>query len=201
MRKHLCLIATLSVAAMCGSLAKAQIATLSVDPTSQTTSTGSVVTVNVDIASVSNLYGYQFDLTYNPSILQAASSSEGSFLSKGGSTFFIPGTNDNVGGTVAATADTLLTAVNGVSGSGGLAVFTFDAIGKGTSSLGIQAETLLDSSLNVIADTITSGSVTVNSGAVAAPEIDPSSAISALTLLLGSLLVLPKRRVETDVSA
>ena len=186
---------------MCGSLAKAQIATLSVDPTSQTTSTGSVVTVNVDIASVSNLYGYQFDLTYNPSILQAVSSSEGSFLSKGGSTFFIPGTNDNVGGTVAATADTLLTAVNGVSGSGGLAVFTFDAIGKGTSTLGIQAETLLDSSLNVIADTITSGSVTVNSGAVAAPEIDPSSAISALTLLLGSLLVLPKRRAGTDVTA
>ena len=201
MRKHLCLIATLSVAAMCGSLANAQIATLSVDPTSQTTSTGSVVTVNVDIASVSNLYGYQFDLTYNPSILQAVSSSEGSFLSKGGSTFFIPGTNDNVGGTVAATADTLLTAVNGVSGSGGLAVFTFDAIGKGTSTLGIQAETLLDSSLNVIADTITSGSVTVNSGAVAAPEIDPSSAISALTLLLGSLLVLPKRRAGTDVTA
>ncbi len=193
MRKHLCLIATLSVSDLCGSLANAQTATLSVDPTTQTTSIGSVVTVDVSISNVTNLYGYQFDLTFNPSILQAVSSSEGPFLASGGSTYFIPGTNDNVGGTVAATADTLLTAVNGVSGSGELAVFTFDAVGKGTSTIGIQNETLLDSALNIISDLTTSGSVTVGSGATTVPEIDPASAISALTLLLGGVMVIRGR--------
>lgn len=168
-------------------------AILSVDPTTQTTSTGAIVTVDVNIANVTDLYGYQFDLTFNPSILQAVSSSEGSFLTSGGSTFFINGSNDNVGGTVAATADTLLTAVNGVSGSGELAVFTFDAIGTGTSALTIQNETLLDSNLNLIADTTTGGAVTVSSGTVAAPEIDPASAFGGLTLLLAAIAVLRSR--------
>jgi adhesin HecA-like repeat protein len=195
MRKHLRLAAALSFTAFTGigSMANAQ-AVLSIDPTTQTTSSGTVVTVDVDISNVTDLYGYQFDLTFNPSVLQAVSSSEGPFLASGGSTFFIPGTNDNVGGTVAATADTLLTAVGGVSGSGVLAVFTFDAIGNGTSTLGIQNELLLDSNINIISDTTKSGSVTATSGAVAAPEIDPASTLSALTLLLGGVAVMRGRR-------
>jgi hypothetical protein len=125
--------------------------------------------------------------------LQAVSSSEGPFLATGGSTFFINGLNDNLGGTVSATADTLLSAVNGVSGSGELAEFTFDAIGTGASALTIQNETLLDSSFNILSDTTTSGLVTVGSGVVAVPEIDPNSAIAALTLLWGGLAVLRER--------
>jgi hypothetical protein len=196
MPKHWELKTALSATAfsVLGSLASAQPAMLSVDPTTQTTLTGTVVTVDVDIANVSNLYGYQFDLTFNPSILQAVSSSEGSFLAVGGGTFFVNGSNDNVGGTVSATADTLLSAVNGVGGSGELAVFTFDAIGTGTSGLSIQNETLLDADFNILSDKTTSGSVAVGSGVVAAPEIDPASAASALTLLFGGLAVLLNRK-------
>jgi hypothetical protein len=194
MRARLILLAAASLATytVFVSVATAQ-AILSIDPTTQTTSTGTVVTVDVGIANVTNLYGYQFDLTFNPSVLQAVSSSEGSFLTSGGNTFFINGSNDNVGGTVSATADTLLSAINGVTGSGELAVFTFDAIGTGTSALTIQNETLLDSNLNVIADTTTGGAVTVSSGTVAAPEIDPASAFNGLTLLLAAIAVLRGR--------
>jgi Cohesin domain len=167
--------------------------TLSVDPTTQTTSTGTVISVDVDVANVTDLYGYQFDLTFNPNILQAISTSEGSFLSSGGSTFFINGSNDNLGGTVSGTADSLLSAVGGVGGSGQLAVFTFDVVGNGTSALAIQNELLLDSNLNILSDTTTGGSVTVASATVQAPEINPSSAISALTLLFGGLTVLRGR--------
>lgn len=195
MRKHLYLMAALSASGLCGSLASAQTADISVDPTTQTTATGTVVTVDVDISSVNDLYGYQFDLTFNPTILQAVSSTEGTFLPSGGATFFIPGTNDNVGGTVSATADTLLAATPGVSGGGELAVFTFDAIGAGTSTIGIQNEILLDSNINVIPDTTTAGTVTVMSGTTTttAPEIDPASALSAVTLLLGGVTVLRRR--------
>jgi cohesin domain-containing protein len=193
MRNHLLLSAAV-LAASTGFVAPAKAqAVLSVDPTTQTTSTGTVITVDVDVANVTDLYGYQFDLTFNPNILQAISSSEGSFLSSGGSTFFINGNNDNVGGTVSATADTLLSAVNGVGGSGQLAVFTFNAVGNGTSTLAIQNETLLDSAFNILSDMRTGGSATVASATVQAPEINPSSAISALTLLFGGLTVLRGR--------
>jgi hypothetical protein len=193
MRKQWYVAAALSAAGLWGSLATAQTANLSIDPTTQAISTGHVVTVDVDIANVSDLYGYQFDLTFDPSILQAVSSTEGPFLASGGDTFFIAGTNDNVGGTVSATADTLLTAVSGVSGTGELAQFTFDAIGTGTSTIGIQNELLLDSNLNLIPDTTTGGAVTVTSGTVTAPEIDPVSALTALTLLLGGVAALRGR--------
>jgi Cohesin domain len=193
MRNHL-LLAAAVLAASAGFVVSANAqAVLSVDPTTQTTSTGTVITVDVDVADVTGLYAYQFDLTFNPNVLQAVSSTEGSFLSSGGSTFFINGSNDNVGGTVSATADTLLSAVSGVGGSGQLAVFTFDAVGNGTSALAIQNELLLDSNINILSDTTTGGSVTVGSATVKAPEIDPGSAVSALTLLIGGLTVLRGR--------
>jgi hypothetical protein len=197
MRNHLLLAAVLAACSGFVASANAQ-AVLSIDPTTQTTSTGTVVTVDVDVANVTDLYGYQFDLTFNPNILQAVSSSEGSFLSSGGSTFFINGSNDNVGGTVSATAGSLLSAVSGVGGSGQLAVFTFDAIGNGTSALAIQNEMLLDSNINILSDTTTGGSVTVASATVQAPEIDPGSTVSALTLLIGGLAVLRGRSKESQ---
>jgi hypothetical protein len=192
MRNHLLLAALLAASTGFVASANAQ-AVLSIDPTTQTTSTGTVITVDVDVANVTDLYGYQFDLTFNPNVLQAVSSSEGSFLSSGGSTFFINGSNDNVGGTVSATANTLISAESGVGGSGQLAVFTFDAIGNGTSALAIQNELLLDSNINILSDTTTGASVTVASAMVQAPEIDPGSAVSALTLFIGCLTVLRGR--------
>jgi hypothetical protein len=185
----------LVVSIFMGPVVNAQ-AVISIDPTVQTVSTGSVVTVDVDISNVSDLYGYQFDLGFNPSVLQAVSSSEGPFLASGGSTFFIPGTNDNLGGTVFTTADTLLSATNGVNGSGELAVFTFDAIAAGNSTFSIQNETLLNSGLNIISDLRKTGLVNVSSQTLAAPEIDPASSMAAMILLLGGLAVMRGRRSE-----
>jgi hypothetical protein len=193
MLKRFPLAICVAASTLVGSLASAQ-AVISIDPTTQTTSTGSIVTVDVAISNVSDLYGYQFDLGFNSSVLQAVSSSEGPFLAGGGSTFFISGTNDNLAGTVFATADTLLAPISGVNGSGELAIFTFDAIGAGTSTFTIQNETLLNSGLNVISDLSKTGLVTVKAPTVAAPEIDPASTMAALTLLLGGLAVLRGRR-------
>jgi hypothetical protein len=176
-----------------GSIANAQ-AVLSVEPTAQTISAGSVFNIDVNISNVTNLYGLQFDLTFNPSLLSAVSSSEGAFLTTGGhSTFFVPGTNDNVNGIIATTADTLLSAGPGVSGSGELAAFTFDALKLGTSALGISNVLLVDTNINSIRSTTTGGSATVGSS-TKAPEIDSASTGSALTLLLGGLAVLRGRK-------
>jgi cohesin domain-containing protein len=152
-------------------------AILSVSPNSETVGTGSTFTVEVDVTGVADLYGYQFDLAFNPNVLQAVSSSEGTFLPSAGSTYFVPGTNDNVNGNVSATADTLISAVPGANGSGSLAFFIFQAIGTGSSALSIGNTQLLDSNLNPIASEATSGSITVT--AVPLP--------AAVWLLLGGI--------------
>ena len=178
-----------------GTVANAQ-AVLSVAPSSQSVTTGSEFTVDVSISNVSDLYGYQFDLTFNPQFISAVSSSEGPFLATAGSTFFIPGTNDNVNGVVSATADTVISAVHGANGSGNLVTFTFDAIKEGVSSLTISGEQLIDSAFNTISDITANAAATVTSGAISAPEIDPSSTVSAVTLLFGGLAVLRGRRTR-----
>jgi hypothetical protein len=147
---------------------------------------GHEVTSRIKWASVTDLYDYQFDLSFNPAVLQATNILEGAFLPIGGTTFFIPGTIDNAGGNVMFNADTLLTAISGVSGGGTLVVFDFTALAPGTSDLTIlnNADLILqDSTGALISSTQTGGSVIVE-GASAVPEP------SVLMLLCAGLLAL-----------
>jgi general secretion pathway protein D len=135
-------------------------------------SVGDTFSINVNVTNISDLYAYQLDLTYDPTLLSAVSVSEGPFLASGGTTFFIPGTIDNVGGSVTATADALIGAISGVNGSGTLLTFQFTAIGAGTSALNIANPTFLDSSFNDITGNIgfDNSSVTINPASSVAPE-------------------------------
>ena len=65
---------------------------VSVQPLSSGVSLGSNFTLDINIANVTDLYAFQFDIGFGPSVLQATSVVEGSFLPSGGFTFFIPGT-------------------------------------------------------------------------------------------------------------
>jgi hypothetical protein len=121
---------------------------------------GSVSPVSVTI-SVSGLYSFQFDISYDPAVLQLVSVNEGPFLGTAGSTFFIPGTIDNNVGTAQFTADTIVGPSPGASGSGALAVLKFHGVRLGTSPLQISNVTLLDAGLNNIAFTIQNSPLTV----------------------------------------
>jgi hypothetical protein len=167
---------------------------LSILPASTSVTAGDNFNLNVAISGVSDLYGYQFDLQFDPSMFAAVSSSEGSFLQSGGPTFFIPGVNDNVNGTIAATANTLVSAVPGVSGSGDLVDFTFQALRSGMGSITASGMEFIDSTFNEIDLHATGASVSVASAVLTAPEIDPTSTASAVTLLIGSLLLLHGRK-------
>jgi len=125
---------------------------------------GDIFNVSVGVTGVNNLYAFQFDLTFDPSLLSADSVTEGSFLPSGGTTFFIPGAIDDVGGNVTATVDSLIGSIPGVTGNGTLAVFQFAALASGTSPLSFSNEILLDSSLNDITanTTFQNGYVTVD---------------------------------------
>lgn len=165
-------------------------AILSPDTSTPTVSVGESAVVNVDITGVSDLYAFQFDLDFNPAVLSATSASEGAFLPTGGATFFIPGTIDNVGGSVAANADTLLTAISGVSGSGTLASFDFTAIGSGVSTLTLANVILLNSSLNSIGGTLQVGSITVPQ----ASTIPEPATLRLLSLGLAGAVLMRRRR-------
>jgi general secretion pathway protein D len=149
-----------------------------------------IFTLPVSIADVSDLYAFQFDLAFDPSILQLLSISEGSFLPSAGSTIFIPGDIDNIGGTATSNADTLVGDIPGASGDGDLVDFTFLAIDTGTSAVTLSNGLLFDSSFNDIPFTTVDGSVTVSA---ATPEPAGLSCIGCLAVA-GMLLAKRWRR-------
>jgi len=159
--------------------------TLSISPASSTVGAGSNVVLDVNIANVTDLFAFQFDLSFAPGTVSAASIVEGAFLAGGGTTAFIPGTIDNVGGTIAATADTLIGPGPGVNGSGTLAVLTLTGLAPGTSSIDFSSVFLLDSNLTGINSSLQSGSVTVTSTAVPEPN--------TLVLLIAGMSLLASR--------
>ena len=122
---------------------------------------GPALDVPVNISGVSDLYAFQFDLSYDPSIIHVTSLSEGAFLPAGGSTFFLPGSIDNALGTLSMTADSLAGAIPGLSGSGQLAVVRFAVLASGISPLTLSSITLLDSNLNDIPFSVSNGQVIV----------------------------------------
>ncbi|MEF7615509.1 cohesin domain-containing protein, partial [Aquincola sp. MAHUQ-54] len=109
--------------------------TLSTTVTPAPAVVGSTVTVDVRIDNVLDLYGFQFTLGFDSSVLRANTVGAGSFLSTGGSTFFGPGSIDNDAGSVAFIFDTLLDDVPGVNGGGTLASISFDVLRAGSSAL------------------------------------------------------------------
>jgi len=160
-----------------------QAATLSIDPSSLPANAGNPVDLNVDISSVSDLFAFQFDITFDPTVLSATSVTEGPFLASGGTTAFVPGAIDNVAGTITVTVDALIGMVPGVNGDGTLATLEFTALAPGTSAVSLSNIILLDSSFGTIDSSNLDGSVTVTATSV--PEPGP-----AFTLLAGSLTLL-----------
>lgn len=167
-------------------------AVVSVEPTSSTISSGGTATLDVDISGVSDLYGYQFDVLFGAATVSATSETEGGFLAGGGTTFFIPGTIDNVGGSITSTGDTLIGAISGVDGSGTLAMLTFTGLAPGMTSIDLENVILLDSNFNPIDFTTQDASLTVQGGVVPAPE---PSVLPLLGMGLIALVGLARRKV------
>jgi hypothetical protein len=122
---------------------------------------GSTVLVDVVISGAVDLYAYQFSLLFNPALLQATTTTEGSFLPTAGTTFFVAGTVDNTLGAVNFTVGTLLGLQPGASGNGTLATLSFNAAALGSSVLGFSDVLLLDSALADITPQLQAGVVSV----------------------------------------
>ena len=161
---------------------------VSLQPSLTTVSVGQTFSLDIFISGVVDLYAYQFDIGFNPSVVAASEPTEGLFLPFGGATFFFPGAPDNIAGTVSFNAGSLQTAVVGVTGSGVLARIEFTAVGAGTlSPINLFGVVLLDSGLAGIAGTTTVGASVTVQGTAVVPE-------PATWVFLGSGLLAIRRR-------
>ena len=125
------------------SLAQASSATVAVSPPSITASVGEDFSVDVNISGVSDLYGWEFKIGWDPSLLDLVSVDEGPFLKSGGNTYFnylLNTTNEHI-----VVFCTLEGQIPGVNGSGTLATVTFNPTNAGECPLNLYNVTLLNS--------------------------------------------------------
>lgn len=162
-------------------------ATIGISPSSTTVTVGMPFGIGLHIDDVVDLYAYQVTIAFDPTLLQASSPLEGSFLLAGGGTVFFPGIIDNALGQVAFLSGSLTGVGPGVTGNGLLAQLRFIAVSAGTSTVDVlfdvlNGDVLLDSQLSSITAGVSSASVTATA---AVPE--PASAVMVVSALLGFL--------------
>ncbi|NIP40592.1 MAG: hypothetical protein GTN39_03660 [Candidatus Aenigmarchaeota archaeon] len=105
----------------------AQGAALSISPSAQQIShhANPQITVNVNVADINDLYGFQFDMTYDQGVLQFVSASEGAFLGNDGESTYWIAPDTSTPGLIDNAASTRQAAPAGVDGSGNLAQIVF----------------------------------------------------------------------------
>ena len=95
-------------------------------------------TLDIHAENITDLAGWQFDIVFDPTILEAVNVSEGDFLKMGGgTTFFQSGTIDNVAGEIMKLNAARLSG-GGISGTGTLVQVTFKAKAAGETELALQ---------------------------------------------------------------
>ena len=99
---------------------------------------GDTFTLDVHADNVLDLAGWQFDIAFNPALLEAVSVSEGDFLkTDGGSTFFQKGRIDNGDGKITGLSTALL-GDHGASGSGDILHVQFKAKSGGNTEIALR---------------------------------------------------------------
>ena len=99
---------------------------------------GDTFTLDIRSENVSNLAGWQFDIAFDPAILEAVGVSEGDFLkSDGGTTFFQSGRIDNAAGKITGLIAGRISE-GGVSGTGSVLQVRFKAKSEGETELALQ---------------------------------------------------------------
>jgi hypothetical protein len=153
-----------------------------VDPELTVPLVDSTFSINISIANVTDLCGWEFKLFYQNSILNATSCEEGPFLKSGGSTaFYVPKFDDNYNETHGLVG--MICMLNdftngGVNGNGVLASVTFKAIRGGNSSLALRDTKLRDRDIQPIDHTTADGNVHVlGIGDIAVTGVNPLKTI------------------------
>ena len=98
---------------------------------------GDTFTLDIRAEDFTDLAGWQFDIAFDPAILEAIDVSEGNFLKTGGTTFFQSGNIDNVAGKITGLNAARLS-IQGVGGTGTLLEVRFKAKAAGETELALR---------------------------------------------------------------
>ena len=99
---------------------------------------GDTFTLDIRADNVPDMAGWQFDIAFDPTALEAIDVSEGNFLkTDGGNTFFQGGSIDNAAGKIAGLSAIRLS-TQGVTGAGTVLQVTFKAKSAGETELALQ---------------------------------------------------------------
>ena len=99
--------------------------------------TGDTFTLDIHAENITDLAGWQFDITFDPSALEAINVTEGDFLKiDGGTTFFQSGSIDNASGKITGLSAARFS--GGVSGVGTLLQVRFKAKSAGETQLALR---------------------------------------------------------------
>jgi hypothetical protein len=142
--------------------------TLTFSTPSTPAAVGSTVNVDVRIAGISDLAGYQFGVNFDNTLLHLNGVSTGSFLNGGDTTSFGSYDADPTDGTLDYVFDARQGA--GASGGGVLATLSFDTLTAGIAALSFLNVEFLDSNLNDIAVVATPGGLQIGAPASDVPE-------------------------------
>ena len=100
--------------------------------------TGDTFALDIGAKDVFDMAGWQFDIAFDPAILEAINVNEGNFLKAGGgATFFQSGTINNASGKIIE-LNAARTTTGGVSGTGTLLQVTFTAKARGETVVALQ---------------------------------------------------------------
>ncbi|MDE0015125.1 MAG: cohesin domain-containing protein, partial [Candidatus Poribacteria bacterium] len=143
---------------------------------------GDTFTLRVNTEKVTDLAGWQFDLTFNPDVLEVVEVNEGDFLkTDGGTTFFQEGTVDNTEGKIAGLSAALISK-GGVPGTGTLLSVVFSAKADGNSQLTLHNFQLGSSTGAVIPAGVRDLAITVESKP--SWDVNADGQVSVLDLIL-----------------
>ena len=139
--------------------------------------------LNIRAENVTDLAGWQFDIAFDPAILEAINVSEGDFLkTDGGTTFFQSGSIDNAVGKIGGLSAARLSA-QGASGTGTVLQVRFKAKSVGETELALQNFQFG----SVTGDSIPAGPhqirITVE-GRLATGDVNRDGVVSILDLIL-----------------
>ena len=159
---------------------------------SDTVQVGDIFTIPILVSGATGLTSYQFDLSFDPSIIEALSfddsttafgaeaTTEGGFLT--GITGFI----DNSSGLLSGVADSMSgNSGPGLTPSGTITDITFEALSPGTTALTLANVFVIDGGtpLDLGLDELQNGSVTVTAVPARALGSGPSGAVVTAALL------------------
>ena len=144
---------------------------------------GDTFTLRLTANDVTNLAGWQTDISFDPDVLEAVEVSEGDFLNvKSGDTFFLRGTIDNTAGQITGISTAKLKGSG--SGTGTLLLVTFNAKSVGDTRVTLRNFFAGSSNSETISSDAPAIAITIEDSVFLAWDVNQDGQVNILDLIL-----------------